>query len=57
MSNKDRAEQDSARLDWLQAQITDVIYLDDGRFIDVAGGDVRAAIDRAMSVKESADAE
>lgn len=35
---------DSAILDWLQDQIVDTIYLDNGRIIDVKGGDLRAAI-------------
>ncbi len=38
---------DKERLDWLQAEVTDTIYLDDGRIIDVRGLSVRAAIDDA----------
>jgi hypothetical protein len=37
-------EMDAPLLDWLNEQIVDVIYLDDGRIIDVKGNDVRAAI-------------
>lgn len=39
---------DQQRIDWLQEQTADVIYMDDGRIIDVRGLDVRKAIDRAM---------
>ncbi len=35
------------RIDWLNEQIVDVIYLDDGRLIDVKGNDVRPALDAA----------
>ena len=40
---------DSARLDWLNEQIVDVIYLDDGSMIDARGNCVRTAIDAAMA--------
>lgn len=40
---------DVARIEWLQEQIVDVIYLDDGRIIDVRGLDIRKAIDEAMT--------
>jgi hypothetical protein len=40
---------DSRRLDWLQEQLVDTIYLDDGRIVDVRGGDLRKAIDEAQS--------
>lgn len=43
--------QDSERLDWMNTQIVDVIYLDDGRIIDVRGNDVRKAIDAARKAK------
>ncbi len=39
---------DANRLTWLQEQVVDTIYLDDGRIVDVRGGDVRATIDEAM---------
>lgn len=39
---------DSARIDWLQEQLVDTIYLDDGATLNVNGNSVRAAIDRAM---------
>lgn len=42
---------DKDRLDWLQEQIVDVIYLDDGTIIDVRGNSVREAIDTARSRK------
>jgi len=38
---------DKELLDWLEEQVVDVIYLDDGRIIDVAGNSVRAALARA----------
>lgn len=38
---------DIERFDWLQEQIVDTVYLDDGRIIDVRGGDIRKAIDQA----------
>lgn len=43
---------DTERIDWLQEQITDTIYLDDGRIVDVKGLDVRKAIDAEISAKE-----
>jgi hypothetical protein len=39
---------DKERLDYLNNEITDFIYLDDGRVIDVRGWDVRKAIDTYM---------
>ncbi len=48
---------DKARLDLLQNEIVDTIYMDDGRIIDVRGLDVRKAIDEfaaAPSPGESA---
>jgi hypothetical protein len=39
---------DQERLDWLQGRITDTIYLDDGKIIDVRGNNVREAIDAAI---------
>ena len=39
--------EDRERLNWMQSEITDTIYLDDGRIVDVAGGNVRAKIDAA----------
>jgi hypothetical protein len=42
---------DTQRLDWLQEQIVDTIYLDDGTLIDVRGLSVREAIDRATRKK------
>lgn len=44
-----RRERDTARMDWLEAQIVDVIHLDDFRIIDVRGHSVRDAIDKAMA--------
>lgn len=39
---------DKEILDWLNEQIVDVVYLDDGQIIDVKGNDIRKAIiDRA----------
>lgn len=35
---------DTALLDWLNEQVVDAIYLDDGRLIDVRGGNVRKAL-------------
>jgi hypothetical protein len=35
---------DKGLLDWLEEQIVDVIYLDDGRMVDVRGNSVRKAI-------------
>ena len=40
---------DAARLEWLEQQVVDVIYLDDGRIIDVQGHSVRTAIDKARA--------
>ena len=48
---------DKRRLDSLQEQIVDTIYLDDGRIIDVRGGSVRAAIDAAMDLAKSTTGE
>lgn len=42
---------DKAILDWLEEQIVDTIYLDDGRLIDVRGNSVRKAIETAMQAK------
>lgn len=42
---------DTRRLDWLQDQLADTIYMDDGRIIDVGGkhqGNLRAAIDASL---------
>lgn len=44
---------DAARMTWLQEQIVDVIYLDDGRIIDVRGNSVRNAIDKARAALTS----
>jgi hypothetical protein len=41
-------EQDRDILDWLTGQTVDVIYLDDGRIIDVRGEDLRAAVLKLM---------
>lgn len=38
---------DKELLDWLEEQVVDVIHLDDGRVIDVAGDSVRKAIAEA----------
>lgn len=43
---------DTDLLSWLQDQIVDTIYLDDGRIIDVKGNDVREAIRALASAKE-----
>ena len=40
-------------LDWLQEQIVDTIYLDDGQIIDVRGGDLRKAIAVRLPAKAS----
>lgn len=40
--------EDTEMLDWLTEQITDVIYLDNGRLIDVKGNCPRSAIRAAM---------
>lgn len=45
------ARKDTRRMDELQEQTVDTIYLDDGRIIDVRGGNVRAAIDAALAGK------
>jgi hypothetical protein len=42
---------DATMLDWLQEQVVDVIYLDDGRFIDVKGNSVREAIRAAIAAQ------
>jgi hypothetical protein len=44
---REEREKDSERLDWLNEQVIDVIYLDDGRIIDVRGDSIRIAIDAA----------
>lgn len=42
-------EADKARIDWLEEQPVDTLYLDDGRIIDIAGRiDLRKAIDNAI---------
>jgi hypothetical protein len=41
------AHTDSVLLDWLQEQVVDTIYFDDGRIIDVQGHSVRVALDIA----------
>ena len=46
---------DGARLDWLQEQIVDTIYLDDGQIIDVQGNNVRQAIDDKRMALASTD--
>ena len=46
------AKRDSERLEWLQEQIVDTIYLDDGRIVDVRGNSVRGAIDAAMAKEQ-----
>ena len=43
-----QAVTDSGRINWLQSQIVDTIYMDDMAIIDVQGGDVRSAIDAAI---------
>jgi len=48
---RDTTWSDAELLDWLQEQIVDVIYLDDGRIIDVRGLDVREAIRNQMPWK------
>lgn len=45
---------DTERLDWLQEELVDTIYMDDGRLIDVGGqhqGSLRKAIDARRTVK------
>lgn len=42
---------DTQILEWLTSQVVDVIYLDDGRIIDVKAGDVRRAIERKMEAE------
>ena len=39
-----RWRDDAALLDYLQEEVVDTIYLDDGKIIDVRGGSVRKAI-------------
>lgn len=46
---------DTDFLDWLNEQIVDVIYLDDGRVIDVCGNDIRGAISKAMKAKAAGE--
>lgn len=51
-----RAAADTARLDWLTAQLVDTIYLDDHRIIDVGGHpkrphDLRFVIDEILGLK------
>lgn len=46
---------DRELLDWLQGQQVDVIYLDDGRIIDVGGrytGNLRKAIEKSAQSAE-----
>lgn len=43
---------DKEILDWLQEQIVDVIYLDDGRIIDVRGLNVRKAVEARASEQD-----
>lgn len=45
----EQLEADKRRIDWLEEQIVDNIWLDDGTMVDVAGNSVRKAIDRAMA--------
>lgn len=40
---------DRELLDWLNEQVIDMIYLDDGRVIDPHGKDVRIAIEQKMT--------
>lgn len=47
------AQKDTARLNWLDEKIVNVIDLDDGKVIDIRGLAVRGAIDAAMSQSES----
>jgi hypothetical protein len=42
---------DAMVLDWLEEQIVELIYLDDGRFIDVKGNSVREAIRAAIAAQ------
>lgn len=42
-----RERADRARIDWLQGRVVDTIYLDDGKIVDVRGGDLRKALDAA----------
>src|SRR5262249_2937656 len=44
---------DGQMIDWLQQEIVDTIYLDDGRIIDVRGGSLRDSIREAMSRPKS----
>jgi len=39
---------DTQLLDWLEEQVVDTIYLDDGRVIDVGGNSVRAVLRRVV---------
>jgi len=43
---------DKELLDWLNEQAVDVIYLDNGRIIDVRGDDIRRAL--AIAIKTGA---
>lgn len=47
------AQRDAERLNFLQNEIVDTFYLDDGRIIDVQGNDLRAAIDAAIAAKKA----
>lgn len=40
---------DKKRIDWLEDQVVECVYLDDGTLIDVAGHSVRKAIDAALA--------
>lgn len=42
-----KLEEDKDRFDWLDEQIVDSIYLDDGRMIDNRGNSIRTTIDTA----------
>lgn len=52
----DVLERDKVRIDWLEEQPVDTLYLDDGRIIDIAGRvDLRDAIDAAMAAPRPAE--
>jgi hypothetical protein len=54
-AQKKKNAEDAVRIDWLQEQIVDVIYLDDGRIIDVRGLNLRKALDGAMTKTPNAE--
>ena len=57
LSQQDSGDaEDAARIDWLQEEVVDTIYMDDHTIINVRGLDVRAAIDAARQPSDSKEA-